>query len=63
MIVAKNGLAIMKEIKTGVRKSSEIEVIEGLSAGDTIVTSGLLFLKDGMPVIFPQSRKILYDNL
>lgn len=43
MIVAKNGLAIMKEIKTGVRKSSEIEVIEGLSAGDTIVTSGLYF--------------------
>lgn len=57
VIVAKNGLAIMKEIKTGVRKSSEIEVIEGLSAGDTIVTSGLLFLKDGMPVIFSSVKK------
>ena len=57
VIIAKDGLAIMKEIKTGVRKTSEIEVIDGLSAGDTIVTSGLLFLKEGMPVIFSSVKK------
>ena len=52
VILSKNGQAVMKEIKTGVRKASEIEVIEGLVKGDTIVTSGLLFLKEGMPLIF-----------
>jgi membrane fusion protein, multidrug efflux system len=57
VIIAKDGMAIMKEVKTGVRKSFEIEVIEGLSAGDTIVTSGLLFLKEGMPVIFSTVKK------
>lgn len=52
VIISENGMAVKKEIFTGIRKSGEIEVLEGIKAGDTVVTSGLLFLKEGMPVIF-----------
>lgn len=52
VIISENGMAVKKEIVTGTRNSGEIEVLEGLKNGDTVVTSGLLFLKEGMPVIF-----------
>jgi membrane fusion protein (multidrug efflux system) len=47
VIVSKNGTAHFTEVKTGVRKPSEIEIIEGLRPGDTVITSGILFLKEG----------------
>jgi membrane fusion protein (multidrug efflux system) len=46
VIVAKNGKAHFTLVKTGVRKASAIEVTEGLHPGDTIITSGILFLKE-----------------
>lgn len=46
VIVARKGEAHFVKIKTGIRKSSKIEVTEGVEAGDTIITSGLLFLKE-----------------
>lgn len=47
VIIAKNGHAHFANIKTGIRQASNIEVTEGLKKGDTIVTSGILFLKQG----------------
>jgi membrane fusion protein (multidrug efflux system) len=47
VIVARNGKAHFTEIKTGVRRSSNIEITEGIQAGDTIITTGILFLKEG----------------
>ncbi|WP_078063345.1 efflux RND transporter periplasmic adaptor subunit [Bacteroides ihuae] len=46
VIVAREGKAHFVKIKTGIRKSSKIEVTEGLEPIDTIITSGLLFLKE-----------------
>jgi len=47
VIIAKNGKAHFTLVKTGVRRASNIEITEGLQAGDTIITTGLLFLKEG----------------
>jgi membrane fusion protein (multidrug efflux system) len=47
VIVARHGKAHFVTIKTGIRKTSMVEVTEGLSSGDTIMTSGILFLKEG----------------
>jgi membrane fusion protein, multidrug efflux system len=41
------GKAMSREITTGVRDSSRIQVLSGLNLGDTIITTGLLFLKNG----------------
>ena len=46
----KSGKAIPAEITTGVRDSSNVQVVTGLNNGDTIITTGLLFLKPGTEV-------------
>jgi len=45
VIACKGGKAVFVKIKTGVRKASDIMVTEGLKEGDTIVTTGILFIK------------------
>jgi membrane fusion protein (multidrug efflux system) len=47
IIVARNGKAHFIVVKTGIRKASDIEITDGIQAGDTVITSGLLFLKEG----------------
>jgi membrane fusion protein, multidrug efflux system len=55
VIVAKKGKAHFVTIKTGIRKASKVEVTEGLQPGDTIITSGILFLKE--------KSKLSYSNI
>jgi membrane fusion protein, multidrug efflux system len=42
--------AVSTQITTGVRDSTNIQVLTGLNKGDTVITSALLFLKDGSDV-------------
>lgn len=44
------GKALATEITTGVRDSSNVEVLTGLKNGDTVITTGLLFLKPNSDV-------------
>lgn len=46
----KNNKAAATEVTTGVRDSTNIQVLTGLTKGDTVITSGLLFLKPGSDV-------------
>jgi len=41
----KDGIAVFAKVTTGVRNANYVEVLSGLSIGDTIITSGLLFVK------------------
>jgi membrane fusion protein (multidrug efflux system) len=50
VFLVKNGKVISKRVTTGIRRADQIQVIEGLQKGDTIVTSGLLQIRDGIPV-------------
>ena len=50
VIVFKGGTALFNAITTGQRDSSNIQVVTGLNIGDTIITTGLLFLKPGAAV-------------
>lgn len=50
VLVARNGKAQPVDIETGLRTESKVQVIRGLSAGDTVITSGILQLKPGMAV-------------
>lgn len=50
VMVAYNGMAISRNIITGIRKNNEIEVISGISPGDTVITSGIMSLRDSMHV-------------
>ena len=44
------GKAQPVEITTGIRTEAEVQVLQGLQAGDTIITSGTLQLRTGLPV-------------
>jgi membrane fusion protein (multidrug efflux system) len=46
----KGGKALLSEITIGVRDSSNVEATTGLNNGDTVITTGLLFLKPGSDV-------------
>lgn len=47
VIVARHGKAHFITVQTGIRKASDIEITDGLQPGDTVITTGLLFLKEG----------------
>lgn len=50
IIVVKDGKGEMVKIKTGLRNAYGVEVIDGLNPGDSIVVTGVLFVKSGKPV-------------
>ena len=47
----KNGIVESVEVETGVRDSSNVQVLSGLVKGDTVITTGLLGLKPKAKVI------------
>ena len=48
--LCKGGRAHAVEVTTGLRTDAEIQILEGLSVGDTLITSGTLQLREGLPV-------------
>ncbi len=50
IFISKGGKAKQVEVETGSRTDSLVRVISGIKAGDTILTSGVMSLKDGVPV-------------
>ena len=52
VIVSKHGIAHLVNVKTGVRNASSVEITDGLVPGDTIVITGIMFVKEGMKISF-----------
>lgn len=50
VIVFKGGQAMFTKVITGFRDSSRVEILEGLKAGDTILTTGLLTVRPGAKI-------------
>lgn len=49
VIIIKNGIAHFETVTTGIRTQDMIEIVSGISLGDTIAVSGIMFIK-------PQSK-------
>ncbi|MBL7763197.1 MAG: efflux RND transporter periplasmic adaptor subunit [Chitinophagaceae bacterium] len=45
VIVYQGGIAKFVDVTTGIRDSSQVQIVTGLKAGDTIVTTGLLSIR------------------
>ncbi len=45
-----DGLAQRVAVRIGVRRDARVEIVEGLQAGDVVVTAGQLKLREGVPV-------------
>jgi membrane fusion protein, multidrug efflux system len=52
LIIARGGKASFTIVQTGIRQASNIEIVSGIEAGDTIVTTGILFIKPGSALNF-----------
>ena len=52
VFVNRGGKASSVTVKTGVRQSGMVEITDGLAAGDTIATTGILFLRPNAPMQF-----------
>lgn len=50
VILYKSGKAQFVDITTGVRDSANVQVISGINSSDTVITTGLMFLKPGAEV-------------
>ncbi len=48
--VYRNGIAQEVEIHKGYRTASHVQILSGVSAGDTLLTTGVMQLRNGMPV-------------
>jgi len=53
----KNGRAIRKEVLLGTRTDTDVQIISGLNPGDTVLTTGLLQVKDLDPVEITEITK------
>jgi len=45
-----DGAAKRVPVKIGVRRDAKVEIVEGISAGDQVVTAGMRLSRDGQPV-------------
>ncbi len=45
--IFRSGKAVFNEITTGVRDSANIQVLSGLNLNDTVIVTGLLFIRPG----------------
>ena len=50
------GKAMVQEVTTGVRDSTDIQILTGIKAGDTVITSAVLFLRPGLDVTIAKSN-------
>jgi len=46
----RGGKAMPSDVVTGVRDSTNIQILQGINPGDTVITSAILFLRPGMDV-------------
>jgi membrane fusion protein (multidrug efflux system) len=47
VFVIREGRAVRREVETGSRTEDRVEILKGLSPGDTVLTTGLMEVKDG----------------
>jgi membrane fusion protein, multidrug efflux system len=56
VIVYRSGKAVFTDITTGVRDSANIQVLSGINTNDTVITTGLLFLRPNADVKLSKVR-------
>lgn len=50
----KNGNAVSQKVEIGIRTDTTIQVTKGLNESDTLITSGILQVRPGMPVVISE---------
>jgi membrane fusion protein (multidrug efflux system) len=56
VFICKNGKVVTVPVKTGIRTDYEIQITQGLYAGDSLITTGLLQLTNGAPIMVKKQK-------
>lgn len=56
IFVVQDGKASMRRVETGLRTPIAVDVISGLNEGDTVITSGLISIRQGSSVRIREIR-------
>lgn len=51
VFVYRSGQAEAKYVRTGIRTEDRVQILDGLAFGDTLLTTGVLQLRHGLPVV------------
>ena len=57
IILYSGGMAKFNTVVTGIRDSSKVEILSGVSVGDTVITTGLLSIKPGSKIEISSFKK------
>ena len=52
VFISRNGKAERIDVTTGIRTDRELEILSGLNTGDTLITTGLLQIRQGIQLEF-----------
>ncbi len=55
VFIARNGRAVRQEVETGSRTRDRVQILNGLSPGDYVLTTGLMEIRDGDQINFNES--------
>lgn len=50
VLVSRNGIVASIPVQTGIRTPTAVQITDGLTSGDTVIITGILQLRPGMPV-------------
>lgn len=50
LLLLRNGVVVSVPVRTGIRTATSVQITDGIAAGDTVITTGILQLRPGMPV-------------
>lgn len=50
VMVIRNGKATSQRVQTGIRSANNVQLTSGVQAGDSVLVTGLLAVREGMPV-------------
>ncbi len=51
VFIYKNGIAQSVKVNTGLRTESKVQITNGLNFGDTLITSGIMQLRQNLPIV------------
>lgn len=58
VVLVKEGKGVYTDVETGQRMPGGVEITKGLSIGDSIVVSGVLYVRPGLPVKVRATKKL-----
>jgi membrane fusion protein (multidrug efflux system) len=57
VVLVKDGKAVFQNVETGIRNSDVVEITAGIQVGDTVVVSGVLYVRPNGIVKIKKVRK------